>query len=154
MSLVIRECTISELENAPNIAHVLDEYAAESAIEGLPHPFAKVDSYKHMEANGSIHTIGAFFEEKLAGYIIAFAPVLPHYSVRVAVVESFFVLKEYRKTGAGLKLLKEAEEHSLLAGALGVLVSAPFGGNLAEVLPHVGYTETSRVFFRKLVNAE
>lgn len=150
MSLVIRECTICELENAPNIARVLEEYGAESAIEGLPHPFAKVDSYKIMESNGSIHVMGAFVDEELAGYIIALSPVLPHYSVRVAVVESFFVLKEYRKTGAGLKLLREAEKYSVKLGAVGILISAPFGGNLAEVLPHVGYAETNRVFFRKL----
>ena len=152
MSLVIRKCSISELEVAPNISILLDEYAAESAplIKGLPRPLAKIDTYKHLESIAAIHTIGAFFHDLLIGYIIILAPIMPHYSVRIAVSESFFVLKEYRKTGAGLKLLRSAEEWAKEVGGFGILVSSPFGGDLAEVLPRVGYTETNRVFFRSL----
>jgi GNAT superfamily N-acetyltransferase len=126
----------------------LEEYAAESAVKGMPHPFAKADAYKHLENTNSIYVIGAFLEEVFIGYIIMLSPILPHYSVRVAVVESYFVAKEYRKTGAGLRLLHEAERQAQEVGAFGAFVSAPFGGNLAEVLPHLGYDETSRIFFR------
>jgi GNAT superfamily N-acetyltransferase len=77
-------------------------------------------------------------------------PVIPHYGVAIAVTESFFVGKEYRKSGAGLKLLRAAEAHA--EGAPGLLVSAPVGGTLAEVLPHLGYRETNRVFFKELAH--
>lgn len=150
MNLVIKKCTISEIESASNITQILQEYAAESAIKGLPHPLAKVDSYKQMELSGALHVIGAFFSDVFVGYIIMLSPILPHYSVRVAVVESFFVAKEYRKTGAGLKLLHEAENQARAAGGHGILISTPAGGNLAEVLPHVGYEHTNQVFFRAL----
>lgn len=138
------------MESSPNIAEMLEEYAAESSIEGMPSPTAKVEMYKHLESTGDIHIIGAFLGEMLIGLITVLSPVLPHYSVRVAVAESFFVSKIHRYTGAGLKLLKEAEEYSKNIGSRGLLVSAPFGGDLAEVLPHVGYAETNRVFFRGL----
>ncbi len=150
MSLVIRECTISELENSPNISALLEEYASESSIAGLPHPFAKADTYKHLEKSKAIHIVGAFSDDILAGYIIVLAPVLPHYSVRVAVGESFFVAKAYRKTGAGLKLLRQGEKYAREAGAVGMLMSAPINGSLAEVLPGVGYKETNRVFFKSM----
>ena len=152
MSLVIRKCSIAELESSPNIANILEEYAAESSpsITGLPHPLAKVDTYKYLEAAGAIHTIGAFIDDLLIGYIIMLAPILPHYSVRIAVSESFFVLKAHRKTGAGTKLRHAAEDYAKKAGAIGILISAPVGGDLAEILPHVGYTETNRVFFRSI----
>lgn len=148
MGLIIRNCTIAEIESAPNIAQILEEYAAESAIKGMPHPLAKVDTYKYLESTKSIYVIGAFFNDVFIGYIIALSPILPHYSVKVAVSESFFVLKEFRNTGAGLKLLREAEKQTSEVGACGILVSAPLGGDLAEVLPHIGYIETNRVFFR------
>lgn len=154
MSLIIRKCTIADLENASNISEILEEYAAESAIKGLPHPFAKVDTYKYLETTGAIYPIGAFFDDLLIGYIIVLSPILPHYSVRIAVGESFFVSKAHRKTGAGLKLLHAAEDYAKEATAVGILISAPFGGNLADVLPHVGYTETNRVFFRSLDNGK
>lgn len=152
MSLFIKKCTIADLECAPNIQDILAEYAAESSppIRGLPRPLAKVDTYKHLESINAIHIMGAFFDDLLIGYIIILAPIMPHYSIRIAVSESFFVLKEHRKTGAGLKLLHAAEIWAKEQGACGILVSSPLGGDLAEVLPKVGYTETNRVFFRSL----
>jgi len=153
MGLEIRKCTIAEIESASNIDEILEEYAAESAIKGLPHPFAKVDTYKHLETVNAIHILGAFFDDDIKGYIIGLSPVYPNYSVRVAVAESFFVLKTYRHTGAGLKLLRAAETYAKGANACGMLVSAPLEGALVEVLPHVGYTETNRVFFRSLADA-
>ena len=151
-NLIVRHCTISEMEAAPNIMELLEEYAAESSISGLPHPSAKVDMYKHLEIMGEIYPIGAFLGDMLIGFITVLAPVLPHYSARVAVAESFFVSKEYRSSGAGLKLLHAAQNRTKEANACGLLVSAPLGGDLAEVLPHVGYTETNRVFFRSFGN--
>lgn len=150
MTLIIRKCTISEIENAPNISELLEEYANESSIKGLPHPFAKADTYKHLENTNSIYVIGAFIENMLIGYIIMLSPILPHYSTRVAVVESFFVQEQYRKTGAGLKLLHMAENQAKDMSAYGILVSAPFNGSLTKVLPNVGYQETNRIFFRNL----
>lgn len=148
MALIVRKSSISEIENSVNISELLEEYAAESSIKGLPHPFAKVDTYRHLESNGTIHILGAFLDESLIGYMIVLSPVLPHYSVRVAVTESFFVMKKYRKTGAALILLKTAETYAKDQSALGMFMSAPLGGRLAEVLPHVGYAETNRVFFK------
>lgn len=149
MSLVIRKCTISEMESSPNISDLLNEYAEESSIGGLPHPSAKVEMYKHMENAKAIYVIGAFLGGILIGYVTILSPVLPHYSIVVAVTESFFVAKDYRKTGAGLKLLHEAEIYAESIGSPGLLVSAPIDGNLEEVLPHVGYSETSKVFFKR-----
>jgi GNAT superfamily N-acetyltransferase len=149
MPLLVRQCGISEVLNSTEL---LDEYASESAIDGLPLPSAKVEMYLHMESVGALHTIGAFLNDELVGYITLLSPVLPHYSVLVTVAESFFVAKKYRKTGAGLKLLHAAEKYAKELGSPGLLVSAPFGSDLAEVLPRVSYVETNRVFFRNFNN--
>jgi len=148
MGLEIRNCSISELEKSPNISELLEEYVAESSIHGLPHPSAKVDIYKTLESVGAIRVIAAFYSDILIGYVIVLCSVLPHYSEIVATTESFFVAKKYRKTGAGLRLLREAEEYAKKNKSAGLLVSAPLGGVLAEVLPNFGYRETNRVFFR------
>lgn len=153
MGLIIRKCTISEIENSPNISDFLTAYASESAIKGLPHPSAKAKTYKALEDIGAIQVIGAFVDNLIIGFIIILSNVLPHYDVQAAVSESFFVLKSYRKTGAGLKLLREAENYSKDSGACGLLISAPIGGDLAKVMPHIGYLETNRVFFRSFSNA-
>ena len=144
---MIRVCKAIEiLENQ----EILDEYGDECHIDGLPNPSAKKDMYLEMERSGALHTIGAFLENTVIGFVTVLAPIVPHYGVLVAVTESFFVAKEHRKTGAGLRLLRAAEQYAKERGSPGLLISAPFGGSLAEVLSRMDdYVETNRVFFRK-----
>jgi len=146
--LTIRKTTISEFFGADNIQTLLDKYAEESAMHGLPHPKAKIDLYEQLERVGILYPISAFLDDVLIGFIFIVSPIMPHYSERISTAESFFVAKEHRKTGAGTKLRHAAEQYAKEIGALGLLMSAPLGSDLAEVLPRVGYVETNRVFFR------
>lgn len=147
--LVIRRCCVSDIETADNFAALMAEYTQESSIQGMPKPDAKWDTYKNLELSKMLHSFGAFIDDMMIGFITVLSPVLPHYSKLVSVTESFFVGHEYRKSGAGLKLLHEAEKCATDLGSPGLLVSAPTGGVLADILPHLGYIETNRVFFRK-----
>lgn len=150
MRIEIRPCPVAEILTAPNIAELLDEYGAESGIDAIGKPTMQPDLYRELEALGVIRTIGAFDGDALVGFLALVVSVLPHYGVRTATTESYFVAQSARKTGAGLALLHEAERVARDAGAAALLVSAPFGGRLAEVLPAVGYQETNRVFCRGL----
>ena len=152
MTLSIRKCTVFEIENAPNFSALLAEYATELVVDGAPPFSAKMEMYHALEKTGSFQVLGAYLEDKLIGFVTVLVSVFPHVGVLMAVTESLFVAKEYRKTGAGLKLIRAAETYAYERDAPCLLVSAPFGGNLAEVLPHVGYAETNRVFCRKLAD--
>lgn len=146
----IRQISVHDIEREQNFPELLVEYAEESSIAGMPPPSAKMEIYRNLEASGALYVIAAFFDGVLIGFITILAPDLPHYSAIVAVSESFFVAKKYRKTGAGLKLLRRAEDYAKAIGSPGLLVSAPFGGKLFEVLPGAGYKETNRIFFKEL----
>lgn len=147
---VIKKVTIAEMERDENFPALFREYAEDSAILDLPPPDEKLAAYRAIERSGIFHVYGAFVGDGLAGFISVLLPVIPHYGVAVGVTESFFVAKAHRKSGAGLKLLRAAEDMARTAGAPALMVSAPFGGRLAEVLPRQGYKETNRVFLRKL----
>ncbi len=147
---MIRASTVAELEAAPTFPALLAEYAAESAIEGMPPPSARMETYRALHAMGTLHVLAAWAGDTLAGFITVLAAPLPHYGCTVAVSESFFVARAYRSTGAGLKLLHAAENKARELGSPGLLVSAPYEGDLFRVLPRVGYTETNRVFFKKV----
>lgn len=144
---MIRACPINEVLQASDL---LAEYAEESAISGMPTPTAKLEAYAILEKGGALKTFGAYLEDKLVGFITVLSMVLPHYSVCTSVVESFFVTKNHRKTGAGTKLRYAAEAHTEAIGSAGLLISAPLEGILAKVLPGAGYVETNRVFFKKV----
>lgn len=152
MTLEIKKCTVSEIEDSPNFKALIDEYAVESAIDGLPPPAVRMELYRQLSKAGVLCVWGAFLGIELIGFITVLATVIPHYGVSVVVSESYFVTKKHRDTGAGIKLRHAAEAHTAAIGSPGLLISAPLGSNLAEVLPHSGYTETNRVFFRKTRN--
>jgi GNAT superfamily N-acetyltransferase len=134
----IRRCTINEIETAPNIAAVLAEYAAESAIEEFGPANVQFDTYRNLEASGALHPMGAFEDGRLIGFITVIMIVLPHHGVSSATVESFFVPRAARKKGIGLLLLGHAEDVVRDMGAKVLLQSAPIDGSLARVLSRKG----------------
>ena len=146
----IRHCTVADIFDAPNFDDVMSQYGSESAIDGMPAPQAQRDLYQAMESAGSIHIVGAFHGCRLVGFVAVIASVLPHYGAKVAVTESLFVLDGYRATGAGLSLITAAERHAELSGAVGILISTPTDGKLAQLLPLAGYANTNQVYFRSL----
>jgi GNAT superfamily N-acetyltransferase len=150
--LTVAPSTVAAIAGAREFAALAAEYAAESAIDGLPPPAAKMETYRQLERAGMLHAFGANLGDTLVGFITVLAPVLPHYGVPVAVSESFFVAQAHRSTGAGLRLLRAAEGKARTLGSPGLLVSAPFEGALFKVLPRVGYVETNRVFFKKVTH--
>lgn len=145
---MIEQCTFAEIEVDPNFPGLLVEYAAESGIKGMPAPQIEPETYRRLEAAGLLTIFAARAGGRLIGFIFVLATVLPHYAKLIAVSESFFVAKAHRMSGAGVKLLKAAEDRARELGAAGPLVSAPTGGHLAEVMPRLGYVETNRVFFK------
>lgn len=135
----------------PEFQKLVDEYAEESSISGMPEKKVDETAYRSMEQIGMFYAYAAYDDEKLVGFISFLVTPIPHYSAKIGSTESFFVSSEYRKTGLGLKLLRKAEQLAEEVGAVGFFVSAPYGGRLAEVMPRVsGYRETNRVFFRSL----
>ena len=149
--MIVQPSTIATLEAAPSFPALLAEYAAESAIEGMPPPQARMPQYHALETAGALSVLEARTEAgDLIGFLTILSAPLPHYGRTLAVSESFFVAKAHRSTGAGLKLLRAAEDKTRDMGSPGLLVSAPYEGDLFKVLPRVGYGEVGRTFFKKV----
>jgi len=145
----LRLCSVRDVL-APENKVLIDEYSAESSIKGMPSTDAQLQTYQLLEDAGTLQVIGAFSGTKLVGYVTVIVSVVPHYNRGVGITESFFVAKSYRGTGAGIRLLRAAEKYVVDRGAVGMLVSAPYGGSLSKVLPRTGYAHTNEVFFRRL----
>lgn len=151
--LTIRSCTFSEIENAPNFPALVEEYANEVKVEGVPPVNIKKEIYRELEAKGVFQIFVAYLDDVLIGFITVLTTVLPHFGVVMAVSESYFVAKEYRFTGAGNKLRSVAEEFSARMGAPILLISAPIGSILCDILENSSeYTPTNKVFLKRLKN--
>jgi GNAT superfamily N-acetyltransferase len=147
--LTISPLTPPEFWVQPGLDALIDEYADECAIAGLPPPKPDRALYDRLYASGAMRVFGVFDRGEMAGFAVVLIHQNPHYGVPLAVVESLIVAKEKRKTGAGLRLLSEVEAAAKAAGAAGVLLSAPTGSVAARVMAS-RYRATNRVFFRAL----
>ena len=147
---VARRIGVAEAFANPAFPALCREYAEEAAIAGLPDPQEKLSAYQMLESSGStaFNAYGAFSGDALIGFLVLLTPVLPHYGVAIAVAESLFVAGAYRKTGAGMLLIRLAEKRARELRSPGMLFSAPSGGRLAMLLPRIGYRETNRVFLK------
>lgn len=145
----IRECRFGEIADSPRFAELCAEYAAECSMSGLPTPAPHADTYKVLDQSGKMKIVAAYDDGALVGFIAILLYLNPHYSALLGVVESFFVAKSSRGSGAGLKLLRFVETIAKDGGAAGLLISAPSGSLLASVMDsHKTYRETNRVFMR------
>lgn len=146
--VVIRKCTVSDIEHAPNFSALIKEYADECAISGLPSPETRIPAYYQLEASGAFDVLGAYENDILIGFISILEYPSAHYGVPLGASESFFVAKEKRGTGAGSMLRKELKILAFERGLKGVLLTAPVNGPLAAVLENSDdCVETHRVFF-------
>lgn len=148
--LRIVPCRVADLEAAPDFPALADEYANETLLDGMPPPTARWPQYHALEDAGMLSVFAATEGGVLIGFISVLATTLPRYAEPVAMCESFFVAKAYRRTGAGLRLLRAAERKAREIGSRGLIVSAPYAGRLFEVLPRLGYGEAARVFFKRI----
>lgn len=147
--LTLAACGPDEFFAEPNLPALIAEYEAECSIEGLPKANAKMEVYKL--CGDALHAFVARIEGVMIGFIAIVTPIIPHYGAYISTTESFFVAKEYRSSGAGIKLLALAERYAISRGSPGLLISTPKGGALAAALDgRKDYTETNRVFFKRL----
>ena len=145
-----RRVAFEQLESDPSWSRIVAEYADECRIAGMPPCECQGDMYRVLESSGSMHVIGAYAGGELVGFCNLIITTLPHYGKVVGTTESIFLSKEWRRTGAGLGLLRAAELVSREFGAVALLMTAPHGGSMERLMPMVGYRHTNTVFFKAL----
>jgi len=152
MEPVVRPITAAEAFDSPAFVALCDEYRGEALRN--PHLRGAAPDRKTYEAlisAGLLYPLGVFVGGALVGLCAVLVTPVPHYARRlIASTETLFVAQAHRASGAGLKLLRAAEQVARDNGVDGLYVTAPSGGRLERILPHAGYAETNRVFFREL----
>lgn len=147
--LNIKVSKIRDIKDSPEFSRLLHDYVEESSMVSYK-PNVQWNIYQSLEDAGVLHCITSSTEDILTGFLLFIVSVMPHYGVKMASVESYYVDKSHRDTGAGLGMLRMAQEVAKSNGAVGFLSSAPIKGRLENILPRVGYRETNRVFYKDL----
>ena len=129
----IKALTVDEFRSRPEWPALIREYAVESALE----PFADTatpqwDAYQALLDQGALVVLGAFDADRLIGFLAVVVTVLPHFGVRMACTESYFVASAARNTGAGLALLREAQAVAQAAEAQEAAAEAQEAAAMAQ----------------------
>lgn len=144
-------CSIAEINFAWLLTkrELLDEYADECRIDGLPPVNPHWPLYETLEASGVYRVFGAYKDGKMVGFAGVLTTVNAHYSEMMATVESLFVSKAARDGSVPARLMGAIETHAAARGCVGILYSALAGSALEAVLGK-RYSRTNAVFFKPL----
>lgn len=147
---------VGELAYDDGYKALIDEYD-EYKISGLIpmkskylHSPKAQDDYERLEKLGLLTIFRAVCGEKTVGIISIVDNQDPESLLNISFVESLYVLKEYRKTGAGIMLKRTAEQHATQRKSIGILMTAAPGSDFAKVLDGTEYVLQSLMYFRKL----
>ncbi|WP_348269753.1 GNAT family N-acetyltransferase [Edaphobacter paludis] len=129
---------------------LIAEYAAECSIPAIGEINPQRETYSLMENAGLLHSFMVLENGEKIGFAMVVTPIMPHYGKRVASIESLFITKNRRRSGAGLELMRAVEQAVKQLGCVGILYSSPAGGQLERLLEaSKAYQRTNAVFFRR-----
>lgn len=148
--ITIEQTNLTSLMHDPAFPALCREYADESSIDGMPPVNPSWDLYSTLERSGGMRILRVLWYGELIGFCVTLHNLNPHYGRIIMAIESIFVTKAHRTTGAGLKLIKAAERMASEVGATGIFFSSPITGALGRVLDKIGYRQTNIVHFRRV----
>ncbi|MGH9931180.1 MAG: GNAT family N-acetyltransferase [Pyrinomonadaceae bacterium] len=108
-------------------------------------------AYMSAHTAGGLHCATVRADGKLVGYQITFLKRGLHYqSSLFAMVDVFYLLPEYRKSGHGVALFKFAEQEFRRIGVKKIFTGTKKHLDLSALFTRLGYTE-SDIMFTKLL---
>ncbi len=147
--MIIEMSCVAEIADSLGFAETVEEYAS-YCNDMVESPKFDIDLYTRLEKGGAIYCYRAMEDEKLIGFMSIVNSVIPHWGKKISIVESLYVLKAARKSGAGIRFIRKAEEFGRNVGSWGVIVNCPVDGELVNVLPKLEYAPQTICFFKKL----
>lgn len=148
--LSIRQCNWEDIGDNPRYEHLASQYGTESANPEMPPMNVDYQLYLMYQTAGLTQWFGAYDGDELIGFIDVMISRHAHYSASIATIESFFVDKERRNTGAGLRLLKVAKQYAKNMDCVAIFLSAPTGSVLDDVMLRKGWTNSDQIFVKRL----
>lgn len=129
----VRQVAWNEILGDANFAALMAEYADECSIPEIGAPAPDREAYDMLERSGYMQCFGAY-DGNLVGFAVVLTAVVPHYSQRIATVESVFVAKGHRASGIGAALLRKIERHARAKQCRALMFSAPVGSDFHKCL--------------------
>lgn len=148
----VEACGVDEIFAHPSFAALVAEAAAECANRELTAPSPDRALYRVLEASGSALCFRVGCGDELYGFALVLLAPSAHNGKRYATVESLFVGKQFRRTGAWTLLEASIADATRARGCETYFLSAHVGTRLAKLMfmDADRYALTNFVFMRRL----
>jgi GNAT superfamily N-acetyltransferase len=101
--------------------------------------------YKQYDATGGMFVVTVRDLGKLVGYFVGFAAPGLHYKTCLTLtMDIFYILPEYRGSGAGLQLFQMVEKEAVRRGIKRMLVGSKLHKDASWLFEKLGYIEIER----------
>lgn len=135
----IQPSCVRELYADPNFVAMTAEYSLHSNPT-MPTPVFKQSDYQAREDAGVLDSWAVRVDGKLVGFMAIIAGHSLHFGPGMAIVESLFVMQDYRTTGAGKALIHLAKDFVRNRAFKVCVVQCPYGAPLAKLLEKEAFT--------------
>lgn len=135
----IEPTCVAELYSDPNFKAMVTEYSLHSNKLFPPAVFKESD-YLLAEKAGTLAAWRVMSDGVLCGFMSMLSAYSMHFGVTIGVVESLFVMKKYRMSGAGKELVTTAKEFAKSRGLAPLVIQCPYGAKLAKLLEAEGFS--------------
>lgn len=146
----IKPTSFAALHQNKAFMALVHEYNVECSLVGMPRFDEKLSTYHAIDGSEFFHAFMAVDDGELVGFMFILTPVIPHYGYAIATTESLFVGTTYRKSGAGMALIRFAYAFAKSVGSPAIAISSPSGGRLQSILPKMGFRETNRIYLKEV----
>lgn len=110
------------------------------------------ERYLLMDQSGMLHVVTARDQGRLIGYIICF--VMPHFHYKssglTALADMYFILREYRKGGLGVRMFREMETGLRERKVVRAHMSCKVHEDHTKLFEGMGWTLTDYTFSKVL----
>lgn len=115
------------------------------------------EAYRTLETLGRLHVVVARDGMKLVGYVVCF--VMPHHlhymsSGSVALADMYYLMRDYRKGGLGVRMFREMERGLKQRGVIRAHMSCKVHEDHTKLFEGMGWTLTDLTFSKLLVEAK
>lgn len=108
------------------------------------------DKYVQMEELGVHYIVFAYEGVNLIGYCSMFSSPSPHTKEMTALTDSMFILKEYRKSGLGSKLIKAAEQEAVSRGCKHIMVTFKNSHPHPSIVEDLGFFSYETIYAKAI----
>lgn len=108
--------------------------------------------YDAMEQGGILHTLTVRHHGRLVGYFIALILAHPHYSTagKMAMTDVYYILPEFRKGGAGARMLAAVEQSLKALKVTKAYLSTKIHDDHSQLFERMGWRLTDKCFTKVL----